>query len=102
MESACLWSTLVHVRGNGPDQFGFYPKSSTASRTSCARISLHDYWMKSFDHPRVSSLQIIAYDFSKAFDRLRYEIILKRLFACSIPTSISRELQVTFRIEVSV
>ena len=74
------------VRAYGPDQFGFRPKSSTA----CALISLHDYCMKCFDDPRVSGIQITAYDFSKAFDRLKYEIILKRLLESHIPISITK------------
>jgi len=63
-------------------QFGFRPKSST----QCALVSLHDAMTRFLDDPNTSGAMIIAYDYSKAFDRLRTNLILKRLVACGFPS----------------
>lgn len=72
--------------GYGPHQYGFRPQSSTV----CANIALHDYITKTLEEYEVQGVQIIAYDFAKAFDRLKFEIILARLVECGIPTAIIR------------
>ena len=69
------------ISGYGSQQYGFRPHSST----TCALISLHDYCTKRLEEPNVSGLQIIAYDFSKAFDKLKFEVVLSRLRDCQIP-----------------
>ena len=77
------------INGYGPDQFGFRPKSSTV----CALISLHDYWTRCFEDDDISGLQIIAYDFSKAFDRIKCETVMDRLIECSLPLPIVAWIQ---------
>ena len=69
------------LREYGCEQFGFRPGSST----TCALIALHDHVTKCLDDRKVAGVQIVTYDFSKAFDRLRHDIILKRLIECDMP-----------------
>ena len=65
----------------GNDQFGFRAGSST----TCALISLHDHITKSVDLHCVAGVQVISYDFSKAFDKLRHDVIINRLLDCNFP-----------------
>lgn len=65
----------------GPDQFGFRPGSST----TCALITLHDHITKCMENRLVAGVQVISYDFSKAFDRLQHDVIIERMMGCDIP-----------------
>ncbi|MEL7307471.1 MAG: reverse transcriptase family protein, partial [Pseudomonadota bacterium] len=65
----------------GEDQYGFRHGSST----SCALIRLHDHITSCLDQTNVTGVQVIAYDFSKAFDRIRHDVVIKRLIDCSMP-----------------
>jgi hypothetical protein len=65
----------------GPEQFGFRPFSSTA----CALIFLHHHVTASLDKPEVVGMQIVSYDLSKAFDRLKPDVVLRRLQECHFP-----------------
>ena len=62
----------------GKNQFGFRPRSSTTS----ALIAMEDFITSSLDKADVSGVQIVAYDMSKAFDRLKHDVILARLSTC--------------------
>ena len=64
-------------------QFGFRPKSSTTA----AVISLHESLTKFLDDPATCGAMIATYDYSKAFDRLRTDIIINRLMQCQLPKS---------------
>lgn len=65
----------------GDNQFGFRPASST----TCALISLHDHITRCLDNKHVAGVLLLAYDFSKAFDRLQHNVIIDRLYACNMP-----------------
>ena len=69
------------LQGYGNFQYGFRPRSST----TCALISLHDHITRSLDDTHVAGVQVISYDLSKAFDRLRHDVIIKRLLSCNVP-----------------
>lgn len=68
----------------GSDQYGFRNGSST----TCALINLHDHITKYLDITSVAGVQVIAYDFSKAFDRIKHDIIIKYLTACNMPAEL--------------
>ena len=72
------------INAYGPDQYGFRPGSSTV----CALIALHNHIVKNLDRKDVAGIQVIAYDFSKAFDCLRHDLIIKRLQECDFPPSL--------------
>ncbi len=72
------------LRAYGSEQFGFRPASST----TCALIALHDYMTKTLEFTNVSAMQMITYDFEKAFDRLRHDVIIKRLIQCDMPSEL--------------
>ena len=63
------------------DQFGFHPKSSTAT----ALISLHDKVTRLLDQDNVDAVQIISYDFERAFDKLGHHIVLQSLIDGMLP-----------------
>lgn len=70
----------------GKDQFGFRPLSST----TCALIAVDDFVTAALDRSGVDGVQVIAYDLSKAFDKLKYDVILSRLCECKMsPTILS-------------
>ena len=68
----------------GPDQYGFRPGTSTV----CALIALHNHIVQNLDRKDVVGVQVVAYDFSKAFDRLRHDLIIKRLRECGFSSSL--------------
>jgi hypothetical protein len=76
-----LKAELICCFGN--EQFGFRPNSSTAS----AMISLHDFLTRQVDSTIVQGVQVFALDFSKAFDTLRYDVIIDSLIDCNMPLS---------------
>ena len=65
----------------GEDQFGFRPGSST----TCALIVLHDHVTRFMERSDVTGVQIVTYDLSKAFDRLKHDVIIKRFIECGLP-----------------
>ena len=70
----------------GPHQYGFRPKSSTL----CALITLHDHMTSYLDRCDVAGVQIVTYDYSKAFDKLKSNIIIDRLMECHFPSGFLR------------
>ena len=75
-------STIFQHYGENP--FGFRPQSSTA----CALIAIDDFITSAFDRTDVEGVQVIAYDLSKAFDKLKYDVILSRLCECKVSPAI--------------
>ena len=65
----------------GKNQFGFRPKSSTC----CNLITLVEFITKSLDRSDVNGVQIVSYDFSRAFDKLCHSIIIERLRNINAP-----------------
>ena len=65
----------------GKNQFGFRPYSSTC----CNLITLIEFITKSLDRPDVNGVQIVSYDFSRAFDKLCHSIIIDRLRNINAP-----------------
>ena len=63
-------SRLFFFNVYGEKQFGFRAGSSA----TCALIKLHDHITKCLEILDVTGVQIISYDFSKAFDRLSHEV----------------------------
>ncbi|MEM9400806.1 MAG: reverse transcriptase family protein [Verrucomicrobiota bacterium] len=66
----------------GPEQFGVRPHSST----TCAIISLMHFACSTLEQSSVSGLQVLAYDYSKAFDILPHDLILKQLESQKFPS----------------
>ena len=56
-------------------QFVFRPKSST----QCALVYLHDQVTKYLGDPTTLGVRIVTYDYSKAFDRLRFDLLIHRM-----------------------
>lgn len=71
------------IENFGHNQFGCRPSSST----TCAIISLRHHALTALESSRVSGIKIIAYDFSKAFDKLSHSLILQKLSTSSFPTA---------------
>ena len=65
----------------GSRQHGFRPQGSTTT----AMITMLDIITKYLDDKSVLGVQVIAYDFSKAFDKLNHKIIIDRLKQYSLP-----------------
>lgn len=62
-------------------QFGYRPGSST----QCAIVALHDNLTRNLDNTNTCGSVIISYDYTKAFDRLRFDLIIHRLLECRFP-----------------
>ena len=71
----------LFITAAGPEQHG----GTIGASTTTASIAIQDHVTNLLDRDNVSGVQIIAYDMSKAFDKLDYEIIIKRLIECSFP-----------------
>lgn len=56
-----------------------------SSATLCVLTALHDHVTRTMDNPKVEGVQIITNDFSKGFDRLRHDVIMKRMVDCNMP-----------------
>jgi hypothetical protein len=65
----------------GEFQYGYRPRSSTL----CALAALHESMTAYLDDKNVEGIVIVSYDYSKAFDKLSHELIIKRLFECQFP-----------------
>ena len=65
----------------GPEQYGARPHSST----TCAIISLLHFAFSTLEQSSVSGIQLVAYDYSKAFDILPHDLILRQLQAQNFP-----------------
>ena len=74
-----LWPNFI--KHFGTSQFGARPKSST----TCALIKLTDFIASELDKDDVGGVQVLLYDFSKAFDVLSHDTILKRLETLDFP-----------------
>ena len=68
----------------GKNQFGFRPQSSTTA----ALVAVEDFVTSSLDKNDVIGVQIVAYDLSKAFDKLKHDVILSQLSKSDLPSSI--------------
>ena len=62
-------------------QFGFRPDSSTCY----ALIYLHNFITNSLDDPCIGAVQLLSYDYSKAFDSVSHSIIVDCLSKCNFP-----------------
>ena len=82
LEALVLKSVRQQLIANfGHLQFGFRPRSSAL----CATLAIQDCVTKILDNESTTGALMVSYDFSKAFDRLPHDIILKRLTECSLP-----------------
>jgi len=79
-------SKRMFIDNFGPHQYGFRPHSSTCN----ALISLHDHITSHCDSKGATGVEVIAFDFSKAFDKLNHNTILSRLFLCKFPIALIR------------
>ena len=69
------------INNFGTNQFGSRPLSST----TCAVVMLLHHAFAALELPEVSGVKIIAYDFTKAFDKLSHGLILRRLYETRFP-----------------
>ena len=83
LESLVLGNGVKEVllESFGPNQFGARPGSSTTA----ALIKMHDYVTSLLDSDEVAGVQLLAYDYTKAFDKLRHDVICKALLANNFP-----------------
>lgn len=65
----------------GPFQFAYKEGSST----TCALISLHERITSYLEETDVGGVQLISYDYSKAFDVLDHKVIIDRLNQSNFP-----------------
>lgn len=77
------------LRSSGGDQHGGLPGRSTVT----ASILIHDHITRLLDLDDVVAVQVIAYDMSKAFDKLPHSTILKRLIDCDFPSNFVKLIQ---------
>ena len=77
-------ATFLHNFGD--NQYGCRPASST----TCAVISLRHHALTALESSKVSGVKIIAYDFSKAFDKLSHNLVIKKLTEAKFPTNFIR------------
>ena len=78
----------IFIKNFGPYQYGFRPHSSTCH----ALIAVHNYITLYCDDARSLGVELVAFDFSKAFDSLKYDVIVNRLLACNFPMNIVKWL----------
>ena len=72
----------IFIQHFGEDQFGSRPSSST----TCALIKVLHHCLSMLEKPNVMGIQIIAYDYAKAFDKLSHNVILRQLKMKDFPT----------------
>ena len=66
----------------GQDQYGFRPSCST----TISHIRLHDFITAQMDEKSVSSVLLISFDMSKAFDTLNHAALLRTLMNTNLPS----------------
>ena len=71
----------LFINNYGPEQYGFRPGSSTL----CAMIRLSNFVLSQLDKPDICGVQLVSYDFTKAFDKLKFDVIVNRLIDCNFP-----------------
>jgi hypothetical protein len=71
----------LFVNSYGPDQYGFRPGSSTL----CAMVRLSSFVSSQLDKSDICGVQLVSYDFTKAFDKLKTDVIINRLIDCNFP-----------------
>lgn len=82
LETIILGSTKEAFLKNYDDcQYGYRPHSST----QCAVVSLHEKLTSYLDDSSTCGTLIVSYDYKKAFDKLRYDLIIERLMDCGFP-----------------
>ena len=69
----CLINKRSILRAIDSNQYGFKPLSST----TCALLDITEYITKCLDTSSVKSVAMITFDFSKAFDKINYSLLLK-------------------------
>jgi hypothetical protein len=67
----------------GNNQYGCRPSSST----TCAVIALRHHALTALESSKVSGIKIVAYDFTKAFDKLSHGLILEKLTRLKFPAT---------------
>ena len=77
------------VNSFGRNQFGGRPRSSSTA----ALIKLHDSITYLLDRDDIAGVQLLAYDYTKAFDKLRHDIIIKALLQTYLPTGFIKLIQ---------
>ena len=77
---SCMYSKITSCI---PDfQFAYKPQSDCTS----ALITIHNYVTEMLDSDNVTSVMLIAFDFSCAFDRVRHDILVAKLQALGFPS----------------
>ena len=72
----------AHFRESaGPEQHGAVPGRSTTT----ASVNIHDFLTSAMDKNCVQGVQLIAYDISKAFDKISHKVILSCLTKNQFP-----------------
>ena len=71
----------LFLQSFGDSQYGSRPNSST----TCAIIKLINFVTSALDKLEVAGVQLLAYDYSKAFDVLGHSTIIERLQELSFP-----------------
>lgn len=64
-----------------PFQFAYRPRSSTV----CALITIHDFILKTLELPNVSSIRILTFDMSHAFDCVPHDLLLTCIRNLPVP-----------------
>jgi hypothetical protein len=67
-------------------QFGFKPKSST----TCALIDITEFVSKQLDNPKVKCVAMVAYDLSKAFDKIDHYLLIKKMVNYKLNTDLCK------------
>ena len=85
------WHLLKHTRDifnrNIPShQYAYKLKSDT----TCCLVSVHDFVTKVLDESNVACCVLINYDFSKAFDTINHQILLRKLQFLDFPRGFIR------------
>ena len=65
----------------GPNQYGFRPNSSTC----LANIKLHDYVTELLDRKGICGVIVLSFDLTRAFDKVRYDVLLNTLLNNDLP-----------------
>ncbi len=71
----------LFISNYGISQFGSSPNSST----TCALLKLQHFIVFELDKTEVAGVQLLAYDYSKAYDKLGHKVIIDRLIEVGFP-----------------